>query len=64
VTRPLAMRITPEQADWLQRTIDGALDAGACEGGLEPDEREALQAVEAKLMKYLVTVGRRGKRRA
>lgn len=54
------LRITPTQADWLAKTIDGAIDAGACEGGLEPEERTALRAVEDKLMKHLIRLGLRG----
>lgn len=47
----IKISISPESAFVLWGVIDGALDAGACEGGLEPYEREALLSVTEKLLK-------------
>jgi hypothetical protein len=41
-TRTVVIRLTPKEADLVNRNADGWLDAGACEDGLEADERAAL----------------------
>lgn len=42
--------LTPRQALILWQTIDGAADAGACDGGLLPHESRALEQINAKLL--------------
>lgn len=50
-TELITLKLTPKQAKILWQTIDGAADAGACEGGLTKDEAEALGTIIKKLMK-------------
>lgn len=48
----ITLTLTPYQARVLWGVIDGAMDAGACEGGLEPKESDALNAIDDKLLKH------------
>lgn len=48
----ITITLSPYQARVLWGVIDGAMDAGACEGGLEPEESEALNAIDDKLLKH------------
>ena len=43
--KPVIIRLTPAQARLVFLNADGWLDAGACEDGLRPDEREALNSL-------------------
>lgn len=45
----VSLTLTPEQAKILFNCIDGAADAGACEGGNTQQETRALQEVSEKL---------------
>lgn len=42
MVKTITIKLTEEEAQHVWLNADGWLDAGACEGGLEPDEREAL----------------------
>jgi hypothetical protein len=46
----VTIRLTAKQADLVWRNVDGWLDAGACEGGLRPDENRALQSLARQLL--------------
>ena len=46
-----SLKLTPYQARVLWGIIDGAADAGACSGGLEPREHEALESINNQLLK-------------
>ena len=47
----VTLRVTREQALLIWLNIDGWLDAGACEGGLTADERDALFLASDAFMK-------------
>jgi hypothetical protein len=47
----VTLKLTPIQAKVLFNTVDGAADAGACEGGNTPQEAEALTDIMSKLLK-------------
>lgn len=44
----VTIKLTPYQARVLWNVIDGAADAGACEGGLDEGEANALEEVSEK----------------
>jgi hypothetical protein len=46
----VSLSLTPIQAKVLFNTVDGASDAGACEGGLTKQEQSALASVMDKLI--------------
>jgi hypothetical protein len=48
----ITIKLTPIQAKVLWNTVDGASDAGACEGGCTPQEARALNAISDKLIKH------------
>jgi hypothetical protein len=50
MAKHITIRLTPRQARVLFEIVDGAADAGACEGGLTKDESRALGSVTEKLM--------------
>lgn len=43
--KQIVIRLTPAQAKLVFLNADGWIDAGACEDGLRPDEREALNCL-------------------
>lgn len=49
----ITITLTPIQAKILWNTIDGALDAGACEDGCTEQESTALEQINDKLIKHL-----------
>jgi hypothetical protein len=49
-TKSITIRLTPRQARVLWGVVDGALDAGACDGGLDAKESAALSAVSRKII--------------
>lgn len=49
----VTIRLSPEHASILFLNIDGWMDAGACEGGLEPREREVLGNACDQIMRGL-----------
>lgn len=51
--KAVVIRLTPKQADLVWRNVDGWMDAGSCEGGLEPDEREALECLEDQILRQI-----------
>lgn len=46
----VTLKLTPIQAKILFNTIDGAADAGSCEGGCTQQELQALGAITKKLI--------------
>ncbi len=48
--KPITIRLTAYQRKVLWGVVDGAADAGACEGGLSPGERSALNIISEKLL--------------
>lgn len=48
----ITIKLTLDQARILWGVVDGALDAGACEGGLEEHEAEALRHVDSQLLRH------------
>jgi hypothetical protein len=48
--------LSEKNARLLAQNIDGWSDAGACEGGLTPDERKALNSIYDQIMRQ-VTLG-------
>ncbi|NMU88368.1 hypothetical protein HGQ98_00495 [Achromobacter ruhlandii] len=52
-TKAVTAGLTLEEARLCADNIDGWLDAGACEGGLEPAEREALIKLHTQLTAHL-----------
>lgn len=51
--KSVIIRLTPEEADLVYRNTDGWLDAGACEGGLEPAERSALMNLSDQISRQI-----------
>lgn len=49
--KPITVRLSPENARLLFLNADGWLDAGACEDGLEPDEKAALRSTCDQIMR-------------
>jgi|GEM_PF-4308286 len=47
----ITLKLTPLQARILWGVVDGAADAGACDGGLEPFEADALNQITDKLLR-------------
>lgn len=43
------LKLTSKQARFLWGIVDGACDAGACKGGLTPDEQRMGHAISMKL---------------
>jgi len=58
----ITIRLSPNDAKLLWRNIDGWLDAGACEDGLEPDEHAALHSAADQLVRQLVKAGLIGRK--
>ena len=50
MSKNITISLTPAQAKVIYNVIDGALDAGACEGGNTAQEQRALAAVSMKLL--------------
>lgn len=48
--RPITLRLTAYQRKVLSEIVDGALDAGACKGGLTKLESNALTSVFMRLI--------------
>jgi hypothetical protein len=48
--QPITIRLTAYQRKVLWGVVVGAEDAGACEGGLTPGERSALNIISEKLL--------------
>lgn len=48
----ITLKLTPLQARILWGVVDGAADAGACDGGLEPHEATALNQITDKLLRH------------
>lgn len=48
--KTITLQLTPYQARILWGVVDGAADAGACKGGLEPSEAKALDLISDKLL--------------
>lgn len=48
----ITIKLTPAQARILWGVVDGAADAGACDGGLEPHEAAALNQITDKLLRH------------
>lgn len=48
--KPITLRLTPYQRKVLSEIVDGAADAGACEGGLSAPERKALLSIHMRLI--------------
>jgi hypothetical protein len=51
--KKVVIKLTPDQASLLYLNIDGWMDAGACEDGLNEDERDALHDACDQIMKGL-----------
>lgn len=51
--KTITIKLTREEAHHVYMNADGWLDAGACEGGLEKDEREALLKLCGQIAKKL-----------
>lgn len=51
--KPITVRLSPTYARLLMLNADGWMDAGACEGGLEPDERLALLSTCTQIQRQL-----------
>jgi hypothetical protein len=49
----ITIKLDQEEARLLWLNIDGWMDAGACEGGLEPAEERALQKACDQLVEQL-----------
>lgn len=49
------LRLTPRQAKLLWGVIDGAADAGACEGGLTAQEQRTLEQITTKLLPFMLS---------
>lgn len=43
--KKLTIKLTAREAHIVRGFLDGCLDAGACEGGITPEERDALLKV-------------------
>lgn len=52
--KPVVIRLSPANARLLAENADGWLDAGACDGGLTPTEREALLSTYQQIMRQLI----------
>lgn len=48
--KPITLRLTPYQRKVLSEIVDGAQDAGACEGGLSKTEANALHSIFMRLI--------------
>lgn len=48
--KPITIRLTAYQRKVLWGVVDGAADAGACDGGLTPRESSALNIISEKLL--------------
>lgn len=53
----ITIRLSPDMARLLFLNADGWLDAGACEGGLNEDERKALNATCDQILRGLKRQG-------
>lgn len=51
--KTVIVRLTPEEADLVWRNVDGWMDAGSCEDGLEEDEKAALMSVEDQILRQI-----------
>jgi hypothetical protein len=49
----VTVRLSPANARLVALNIDGWLDAGACKGGLEPDEHAALHSAYDQILRGL-----------
>lgn len=49
----ITVRLSPANARLVALNIDGWIDAGACDGGLEPDERAALHSAYDQILRGL-----------
>lgn len=49
----ITIRLSPKSALRLAKNVDGWIDAGSCEGGLEADEMRTLQSTYAQIMKQI-----------
>lgn len=49
----VTVRLSPANARLVALNIDGWMDAGACEGGLEDDERVALRSTYDQILRGL-----------
>lgn len=50
--------LSEKNARHVAMNIDGWMDAGACKGGLEPDERKALRSTFQQIMRQVVKPSR------
>lgn len=46
--------LSKKNADLLARNIDGWTDAGSCKGGLNEDEKKALNSAYHQIMRQLI----------
>lgn len=53
--KTVTLKLTERQALLLWNIIDGAADAGACEGGLTPDEQSLLSDISEKLLPFMLS---------
>lgn len=51
--KSVVVRLTPEEALIVWLSVDGWVDAGSCEDGLEPKERAALDKVREQIRKQI-----------
>lgn len=58
----ITIRLSPNYAKLLWQNIDGWLDAGACDDGLQPEERKALHSAAGQLVKQLLKIGLIGRK--
>lgn len=47
----ITLKLTPTEAKILWNVVDGASDAGACDGGNTEQETDALSDISSKLLK-------------
>jgi hypothetical protein len=53
-TGHVTLKLTTRQAKFLWGILDGAADAGACEGGLTPMEQRTISQISDKLLPFML----------
>jgi hypothetical protein len=48
----ITLKLALHEAEILWKIVDGAIDAGACEDGLTPEESEVLNDISFALLKH------------
>lgn len=59
--KEVVIKLSPKDAELVFLNADGWSDAGACEGGLRPDEQEALNQLTEQIRAQIYTNKGKGK---